>query len=209
MLPLHATRPFSTRRGSMALALRRLTADDHRRAETAALSTRLFESRARYTAYLETLLPFYEAIELGLVARLDPRAHPALEGLAMHARRKAPLLARDLQVLGSSYAGAREEPALPEIRATADALGVAYVLEGKTLGARFLLREAQARLGITGAHDGAAFLSGYGESTGPRWNAYRTALEAFVASRGCRTAIVSAAQATFEAFIRTVTVVAF
>lgn len=206
MLPLHASRPLPTRRGSMALSMKRLTADAHRRAETAVLGTGLFESRARYASYLARLLPFYEALEHELATRLD---HDEFRCLAMHTRRKAPLIARDLLALGSTRTIDHSTTTLPAIRTTADALGVAYVLEGKTLGARFLLEEARRRLDLRGPDDGAAFLAGYGESTGERWNTYRASLEAFVAARGCRAAIVRAACATFEAFIRTVTVVAF
>jgi len=197
----------------MALSMKRLTADAHRRAETAALATRLFESRARYVAYLARLLPFYEAIESELVVRLDARRDPAFQDLAMHSRLKAPLLARDLQAL-APCAPLEERPSpplapvLPTIRSTADALGVAYVLEGKTLGARFLLQQARIRLDLGGPDDGAAFLAGYEESTAERWNTYRASLEAFVSERGCRAALVRAACATFEAFIRTVRVVA-
>ena len=209
MLPVHATRPLPTRRGSMWLAMKRLTADAHRTAETAVLATNLFDSRAHYAAYLERLLPFYEAIELELVERLDGRRHPELQRLAIQSRRKAPLIAHDLRVLGSTCRGAR--PTLPRVRTTADALGVVYVLEGKTLGARFLLEEARRRLGISGPDDGGAFLAGYGDSgtTSQRWHTYRASLEAFVAVHGCRSTIVRAARATFEAFIRTATVVAF
>ncbi|MBS2020478.1 MAG: biliverdin-producing heme oxygenase [Deltaproteobacteria bacterium] len=134
-----------------------------------------------------------------------------LHGLAIDQRRKEPLLARDLERIGGTAAlnAARARMAfVPAIRTTPAALGVAYVLEGKTLGARFLLEEARARLGL-GPQHGAAFLAGYGAETSARWTTYRAALEEYVRADGCRRAIVEAARATFEAFTRTVAVVPF
>lgn len=93
---------------------------------------------------------------------------------------------------------------LPPIRDEATALGVAYVLEGKTLGARFLLAEAVRRLGLD-AERGAAFFAGYGTETGAMWRSFRAALEEWSARHGRRAAIVHGAEATFEAFISTVT----
>lgn len=196
----------------MALSLKRLTAEPHRRAETAVLATGLFQSRERYVAYLERVHGFYRAIEPRLLELLCERCTPALRGLGMHERRKLPWLERDLAALGRSSRAIRSPsspPRVPRIATVQAALGVAYVLEGKTLGARFLLEEAQARLGLRGPDDGAAFLAGYGADTATRWTTYRTALEAFVSAHGRRIAILDAARATFEAFIRTAAVVPF
>lgn len=195
----------------MALSLRRLTSDAHRSAEAAVLATGLFDSRPRYAAYLASLLPFYRAVEPLLVVHLSPAVSPAFDGLAIDQRRKEPLLARDLERIGGTAAldaGRARMAFVPAIRTTPAALGAAYVLEGKTLGARFLLEEARARLGL-GPQHGAAFLAGYGAETSARWTTYRSALEEYVRAKGCRRVIVEAARATFEAFTRTVAVVPF
>ena len=128
----------------MALSLRRLTSEAHRRTETAVLATGLFDSRVRYADYLARLLPFYRAIEPRLAELLSPRESPAFEALAIERRQKAPLLARDLARLGrgAPIAPGPSGVVVPTVRTPAAALGAAYVLEGKTLGARFLLEEA-------------------------------------------------------------------
>lgn len=194
MLPLHASRPVEARRGSIALTLKRRTAARHREAEAIVLATGLFTSRAAYVRYLARLHGFYAALEPAL-ARFLPE---------LDARRKQPALEADLACLGmdrGAIAALPRATALPRIVSEAAALGVGYVLEGKTLGARFLLAEAQARLGLDAAR-GALFLAGYGPRTAAMWTAYRQRLEAFVGGAGRRMAVVAAAEATFASFSR-------
>lgn len=194
MLPLHASRPVEARRGSIVLTLKRRTAARHREAEAVVLATGLFTSREAYVRYLARLYGFYAALEPAL-ARVLPE---------MDVRRKLPALEADLSGLGLDQATLAALPratSVPRIASEAAALGVGYVLEGKTLGARFLLAEAQAHLGLD-ASRGAAFLAGYGPRTSAMWTAYRQRLEAFVGVAGGRMAVVAAAEATFASFSR-------
>jgi heme oxygenase len=77
------------------------------------------------------------------------------------------------------------------------ALGAFYVLEGSTLGGRFLLPEVQARLGDVPT----SFLAGYGDRTGRMWKQTRTALVRGVTEAphppSAERALVAGADATF------------
>ncbi len=170
----------------MASAVKQLTSDAHRRAEEAVRAFDPFASRAQYARYLARLHPFYAALE-PQVQRWLPEP----------ARVKLPLLERDLTALGVAP-GARMDA--PRIRSEAAAFGVAYVLEGKTLGARFLLDEVKTALGDDIPCE---LFAGYGAQTGPMWMRFREELEAFTGRNGRRVAIVEAAQATFTHFIST------
>ena len=177
----------------IAPAIKRLTAGVHVEAEEAVRAFAPFESVDRYASYLGVLSGFYEALEPELVDRLGDIIDDAgVRFMKRHAIRA------DLQRLG----GARliGPPSLPRLGSAASALGVAYVLEGKTLGARFLLAEARATLGLDVGR-GATFFSGYGAHTGPMWNGYRASLERWVATNGRRNAVLSGARATFTSFI--------
>lgn len=177
----------------IAPTIKRLTAGIHVQAEESVRAFAPFESRGRYASYLGVLLGFYEAIEPTLVDHLDAVIDDARDRFG---KRRA--IAGDLAWLGADL---RARPAaIPTIRSTAAALGVAYVLEGKTLGARFLLAEARETLGLD-VDRGASFLSGYGARTGPMWNGYRAALERWVSAHGQRTAVLDGARATFASFI--------
>ena len=176
------------KRGSIALSIKRLTAPAHVNAETAVERAAPFASRASYVAYLATLHAFYSAIEpvLFATASLAPE------------RRKLPRIEADLRLLGGEPR-ACAVTLRPRIASRAQAYGVGYVLEGKTLGSRFLLEEARSRLGLDET-TGASFLAGYGAQTGAMWRAYLETLTAFVATEGRRHTIVCAARETFACF---------
>ena len=127
-------------------------------------------------------------------ASIEPRLFPWLRD---DARRKVGLVARDLACLGAFASAA--PVAVPRMPTLANALGVGYVLEGKTLGSRFLLEEARTKLGLD-AQSGASFLAGYGPETGAMWRAYLDTLTSHVAERGERLTIVHAARSTFASF---------
>lgn len=177
----------------IAPAIKRLTAGIHVEAEAAVRTFAPFESIDRYASYLGVLSGFYEAIEPRLLERLDGVIDDAeLRFGKRHA------IAADLERLGG---GVVVPPvAVPRLVSTAAALGVAYVLEGKTLGARFLLADARETLGLD-VDRGATFFSGYGARTGPMWNGYRNALERWVEANGRRSAVLAGARATFAGFI--------
>lgn len=176
-------------KSGIAASIKRITAPEHRIAETTVAAFAPFASVNRYAAYLCKLHAFYAAVEPRLFTWLGDDA-----------RRKLDLLATDLAHLGAgdrrSEAGPRFVPRMPS---HAHALGVGYVLEGKTLGSRFLLEEARTRLGLD-ATSGASFFAGYGPQTGVMWRAYLDRLTSYVEAHGERLTIVHAARSTFASF---------
>jgi heme oxygenase len=80
-------------------------------------------------------------------------------------RSRTPLLAR--------FAGEQVLPPFPVPLNEAEALGMLYVLEGSTLGGRFILR-ALAERGIEDPD--LTFLDPYGAETGARWRAFLAVL---------------------------------
>ena len=85
------------------------------------------------------------------------------------------------------------------IGSVADALGVLYVIEGSTLGGRIIGRMLERSLGATQA-DGAAFYHSYGEDRGPKWAAYKAALDRFGDETPSETdRVIGAASASFDA----------
>lgn len=93
-----------------------------------------------------------------------------LDGLDFAERRRVGRLADDLKVLGIS-AG----PPCPVVAPTSasEALGMLYVLEGSSLGAKVIRKQAALR-----GQDmtGLSFLDPYGERTGERWRGFLAVL---------------------------------
>jgi heme oxygenase len=88
-----------------------------------------------------------------------------MPGLELANRSRAPLLAR--------FAEAQPLPAFPTPVSEAEALGMLYVLEGSTLGGRFIAGALAAR-GIVDPD--LAFLDPYGKDNGARWRAFLAVL---------------------------------
>lgn len=140
----------------------------------------------------------------GFLRPIEARLRP-VPGLDLATRRKTPLLAADLVVLGvadpSRLAVCRE---LPRLRTPAARFGCLYVLEGATLGGQVISRHVRCTLGVTWAVGGRYFHA-YGPRTGEMWQAFRAALAAFAATAttvDARDEIVATAVATFRALRR-------
>jgi heme oxygenase len=194
-------------------ALRDGTRDLHDRTEAAfVLGEAARVTRPVYAEVLARLHDFYAAAEAALGAWA-----PALaaHGVDVAARHKAALLRRDLAALGSrppalpggaAPAGAFPAPAVPT---AAHAFGLAYVLEGATLGGQLLRRRLGPALGLT-PERGLAFFAAYGAEVGPMWRAFTAALDRFDRAApapdrpAARAAAVAGARAAFLAFERDV-----
>lgn len=170
--------------------LRAETGSRHQALEDALPITRDWARAGVYRDHLRYLLAFHEGVEPALHALAPLRgALPDLD-----TRRKAPLLRADL---GCWAGGPRPAPArLPQPRALADGLGVLYVMEGATLGARTLLPRLRAAGVVPGAI-GQRYLRGYGGDTAARWKRVLAALGAVPAA--VHDDVVRGAVATFDA----------
>jgi len=150
-----------------------------------------FTDAGAYRAHLERMWGFCAAIERRLGSDVFGEALADYE-----ARRKVPLLTRDLIALGThaeSVTGLPVCESIPDCPDPASAFGCLYVLEGATLGGRTLMPLVQKQLGLT-AQTGAAFLASYGEDVGPMWRGFGASLDAWcntVQRRDCaaRTAV--------------------
>ena len=174
-------------------ALRRLkdeTADLHLAAEGHVHILDPAATARDYRDYLGAMLGFHRPMEARL-AVLDPL------GFASPSRRKAHLLESDLRALGDE-AGWPDCARLPALPGIAEAIGAAYVLEGSTLGGRFILSRLPPRLArLSGV--ATAFLDGYGAATGARWRDFAGVVERGLVDDAAVDAAVAGARATFTA----------
>ena len=197
---------------TLLAALRAGTRDLHARSEAAFVLGGPAVTRAVYADVVERLMTFYAVAERTLAYWASALADC---GLDLAARRKAPLLRRDLRVLGRALGpgadlGAATATALGAgLPSAAHAWGVLYVLEGATLGGQLLRRRLGPALGLTPAR-GLAFFAAYGDDVGPMWRAFTAALDRFDQSvpvpdrPAARAAAVAGARTAFLAFERDV-----
>lgn len=174
-------------------ALREATRAAHHRLDHHPLLAPLARPDLSPAQYGRALLGFH-----GLHARLEPAL---LAGLARHgldfdyaARGKLDRLRQDLARLGLAVPDTMVELADPD--SPGAVIGLLYTVEGATLGGRFLARRIGERPGPALP---LRFLSGYGDATEQRWQAFWHFADA-QQGPGIEADAVAAAVAAFSAF---------
>jgi heme oxygenase len=176
------------------LRLKEETMEAHRQVEERVPVFRPGFSLDDYGRLLESFYGFWAPLEtnLGLLESLKDAE------LDLGTRFKTSLLENDLRILGRDPAAARRCDSLPSVDTFPRAIGCLYVLEGSTLGSRFIARQLEESLQLRDS-SGASFFNAYGESTGRRWLAFKSFASARVESEQADE-VVMAARMTFERF---------
>ena len=175
-------------------ALRSATSAAHARIESVLALEAPF-SLSHYVRILQGFHSFLSAWEPALAAALPESLAPWFD-----ARRRGPLVARDLRALRLPPPPATAFA--PALAGVAAAWGSLYVLEGSALGGQVIAQRVRRWHGI-GPQDGAAYFCGWGARTGPMWREFQQLLEQEVADAPSRQAACAAAVATFDALTAT------
>lgn len=177
--------------------LKEATRDQHENLEnTVDIMGEVF-SLENYRLLLTKFYRFYAAIE--------PRvAENDLDGAGFDfdARRKTPLLEKDLEALGILEDVRAQVPlwnGLPDVSSLPRAFGSIYVMEGATLGGQVITRHLKQDFGLT-PENGAAFFSSYGDKVGPMWKSFKETLTTYAEKNGDDQPIIDAARETFDSF---------
>jgi heme oxygenase len=187
---------------SVLRALKDHTRDLHRDAER---HVRILDADATvddYARYLVAMHGFHAPAE-DIFAR-----DPALAALGFTAseRRKTPLLIADLAAITAlrpdtlCASATRQCARLPTSTSWGERLGMAYVVEGSTLGGKFILAHLPPALAALRG-TATAFLDGYGAATAARWRGFVAIVDHAVRDAASEDAIVRGARATFASLI--------
>ncbi|MCY0388054.1 biliverdin-producing heme oxygenase [Robbsia sp. Bb-Pol-6] len=171
------------------------TADAHEALERALDLARPEMARPAYVALLEGFRGFVAPWEARLAVALPERL-----GDFAREREKTPLLDADLRHLSGGACDPAALPvctALPALDTLPRALGSMYVMEGSTLGGRFIGPAMARRFGLS-EHLGYGYFDPYREHTGSMWNAFKVRMAEEVAPEQAAAA-VAAARETFAA----------
>ena len=178
--------------------LRTRTSDAHRRLEERVDIESRIRDRALYQRLMERFWGFYRPLEAALaeISWPDGGARPDCTA-------KSPLIARDLDVLGTE--NPEKLPVcrdLPTVQNWREALGCHYVIEGATLGgsviAKMIRRTPEARAAALPT----AFFSPYGDDTGNRWRRFCSVLRSHSGDGDVLVSAPPAAEATFACLER-------
>jgi heme oxygenase len=160
--------------------LKHETAAWHTRLENAPDLMRHDWSRDEYVALLERFFGYVAVWENAAGRRMPAHLREFFD-----ARRKAALLAADLHVLTGDERRADTVPLadpdadLPALDGLGRVFGSMYVMEGSTLGGRFIAPHVARLFGLANG-EGNAYFDGYGLRTGSMWNAFRETAAATV-----------------------------
>jgi heme oxygenase len=172
--------------------LKEQTADLHLEAERHVRILDADATDATYARYLTRMYGFHVPLEAAFAR------HRVLEAVGFSApeRSKREWLSHDLAVMGVDVSPplCTQLPILGDVRR---AIGVAYVIEGSTLGGRFILTKMKNRFPhLIGR--ATRFLEGYGEHTGLRWKQFGAIAERVLYDDIAIASAITGAREAFE-----------
>lgn len=129
-------------------------------------------SRSEYVRYLRAMHGFHAPLERMFLAN-DELADAGFDAEARC--QKADWMRRDLRSVGDC-AELRACRDVPEALSLSSAIGIAYVIEGSTLGGRFILAKLPPALASLRGN-ATRYLEGYGGETGARWRAFASLVD--------------------------------
>ena len=176
--------------------LRNETKSAHQKLEKATIP---FIKKATGTSAYACLLRMFYGYFKPVENQVHELIHADLIPDIMERRQSAALLA-DLNTIGDNTAHLALTDSLPVIRTVPQALGAMYVLEGSTLGGRFISQMLMKQLNRDAAN-GITFFSGYGEQTEAKWAFFTETMNAYANAHPLNlNEIVAAADETFTKF---------
>lgn len=184
--------------GNLHGRLRAATRPLHAELELAVKIGERIRTRASYIDHLVRLFGLHVSAEIALQAlNFKPL------GFAYPSPYRSKLLAADLAELGVPPQVLRglSLPPAPRLGTIPAGLGCIYVLEGSAKGARAILPEITAALGLD-AERGATFFNGYGQEMKLMWQGLLSALNRIEPSSEEGSEAVEAALETFCMFRR-------
>lgn len=154
---------------TFALYLKENSRATHDSVDNLVMSVKPFDTPENYTKFLQLQAVFHKIVD---AIYKDPEWNKRIEGLAPLARYDAVI--QDLQDLNAAETDIEFE--LPKPKGY-EALGWLYCAEGSNVGAAFLFKDAQQKLGF-GAEHGARHLGPHVDGRGKHWRAFVEQLNA-------------------------------
>lgn len=176
--------------------LRAGTAESHNSLEQLPVSLSITSadiSNESYALYLDMMHDVIKQLE----DKIYPVIAPIVEDL--DSRIKLDLIEKDLAVLNHSktrFSNPFGDDA--KLNSLPYALGIMYVVEGSTLGGRYILKNIEAFLPYDETQ-GALYFAGYGNKTGSTWKNFLNVLISYEQENNAGDEIIAGADFAFQA----------
>jgi len=173
--------------------LRAETAESHKNLEKLPLSMSIMSPTVTAEAYALYLNRMHD-----VVRETEETIFPLLKNVFqdLEERRKLQLINADLAFLNAPKTDFKSPFASANIT-IGFAIGILYVVEGSSLGGRFILKNLQTALGYE--ETGVSYFNGYGNKTGSSWKNFLNDLTAYEEQNNASEAIISGADVAFQA----------
>jgi len=173
------------------------TSDSHKKLEELPVSMSIMSPEMKiedYTYYLSLMHDVHNDTE----TLIFPLFSDLIEDLEH--RRKKQLIENDLLFLNSNNTDSEKVFQIEGI-STPFALGILYVVEGSTLGGRFILKNVSKFPELSG-DKGVSYFNGYGEKTGSFWKSFLNFLSEYEQKHDCGDAIIEGAIFAFDSIYK-------
>jgi heme oxygenase len=166
------------------------TAQTHQRLEQRLDIIAALADSDRRAGLMKRFWGLHKGAEVALTPLLGP-----LPGLDYAARSKVALLSADIVAITGIAPGDNEPICAFKVQSLSAGLGLAYVLEGSTLGGSIIYREMLAR---GASASGLRFFNPYGRQTGLRWREFLAVLDRAASDEAAAALIIEGATEGFE-----------
>jgi len=173
--------------------LKSRTAFAHKRLENLPVSSCILSPEMKiedYAHYLKLMYDVHNDVEKNIYPLLSPFIDDLKE------REKKHLIEEDLNFL--HYNKPVGTPVFNiENQTIPFALGILYVVEGSSLGGRFILKNLETIPGIDNGK-GVSYFTGYGNKTGSQWKNFLNLLTKYEDENNCEDEIINGAVYAFD-----------
>jgi heme oxygenase len=169
------------------------TADSHKKLENLSVSASILSPDMKIEDYIHYLSLMHDVHK-----NTEDIVYPLLSGIIkdLDDRKKKHLIEDDLLFLHHNKSTAHR--VFDKTNMTVPfALGVFYVIEGSSLGGRFILKNIVTNPELSN-DQGVSYFKGYGDKTGSYWKNFLNVLAAYEQDNNCADSIIEGAVYAFD-----------
>lgn len=187
------TNPGFTTPISFLERLKNQTANAHKNLENLPVSSSILSPDLQISDYCHYLALMYEVHK-----STQDHIFPLLSGVFpdLEERKKMHLIENDLDFLNYKITGSNAVFRDHDI-SIPFAIGIVYVVEGSSLGGRYILKNIET-IPVLSNQNGVSYFAGYGNKTGSYWKGFLSALTEYQEKHNCEEEIIEGAVYAFD-----------
>ncbi|MDL5511184.1 biliverdin-producing heme oxygenase [Arenibacter sp. M-2] len=173
--------------------LKKQTAPAHKKLESLPVSSLLLSPDMEIENYTHYLYLMYN-VHRDLEEKVFPLLTEIIDNIEL--RKKTHLIKEDLSFLNYNLPGSKSVFKDPKCTIPF-ALGIMYVVEGSSLGGRYILKNIETTPGLNKGK-GVSYFKGYGTKTGSKWKSFLNKLIQYENENNCENEIIEGAMFAFD-----------